>query len=75
MCLQVELTWSGCPLDADAFRLLLVRQFRSRFSTWTPTDLCRHAAAAETFCSRVRAAAGSECLPDAVILGTLKSLQ
>lgn len=74
MCLEVELVWSGCGLDAAAFRRLVLKQFRSRFRTWTPDDLPRHPAAARTFCERVRAAAGSESLPEGVILGTLRDL-
>jgi hypothetical protein len=69
--IDLELAWSGCRLSAGRFQNLVVRQFRARFSTWTPGDLRRHPVASAAFCERVRAAAGAAALPDGLILEVL----
>jgi hypothetical protein len=72
--LEIELAWSGCRLSGRAFRKLVIRQFGARFSTWEPADLRRHPEAARHFCERVRAAAGSESLPESLIWDVLLRL-
>lgn len=71
MTLDDELRFYGLRLDAVAFRALVSRQFRSRFSAWSPDDLYFHPEARGRFVERVRAACGCPDLPEHLILRAL----
>lgn len=68
---QTRLRNSGCDMDIDEFRDLLVEQFHGLYRAWTDEDLMHHPDEAHKFCRHIRSMTNCAGLTDELILRVL----
>jgi hypothetical protein len=68
---EARLRASGCDMDLETFRDLLIDVLHNMYRNWDDEDLLHHPQEALAFCKVVRQTAGCEGLPDDLILGVL----